>query len=78
MNFFLFERSSFHLNSIVNSVAMREFKVCLSAGLSIYLGYKSSENLSILTNFEYVFAVGNFTLCTKNCDHILGTFYKAI
>ena len=76
INFSLFERSPFHLGTIVNFVAMRECKVCLSVALSTCLGYKSSKNQSILMEFGYVFAVTNFCLYTKNCDNMLDTFYR--
>ena len=36
----LFERPSLHLGAIVHFVAARKFKVCLSVGLNICLGYK--------------------------------------
>ena len=44
MNISFFERSPFHLGTIVNFAAMKKFKVCLSVSLSIYLGYKPSKN----------------------------------
>ena len=67
-------RATLLLPNVINFVAMREFKVCLSVGLNICLGYKSRKNSSILTKFAYVFRVKNFRLCTKNCIHMLDNF----
>ena len=76
VNFPLFERSAFHLGTIVNFISMREFKVCMFIVLSICLGYKSTKNWSVLSKFGYVYALSNFSLCTENCDHMLDTFYR--
>ena len=74
--FSLLKRSPFHLDTIFNFVAIREFKVCLSVCLNVCLGYKSNKNWSILMKFGYAFAVSDFILCTKNCDCTLYTFYR--
>ena len=60
------EKSPFHLGTIVNFVAIRHYKICLSFCLIICLGYKSLKNLSILTKFGYVLAISNLSLSKKN------------
>ena len=74
--FSFFQRYPFELNTYFNFVTMREFKVCLSTGLRICLGYKSSKKRSILTKLGYVFAVSNFKLPTNICDLMLDTFLQ--
>ena len=71
--FFLLERFSYHLCTIVNFIAMRHLKV-LPFCWNIYLGYKSGNNWSVFTKIGYVFAVSNISLYTKNCDGILNAF----
>ena len=46
--------------------------------LNICLSYKSRKYWSILTKFEYFFAINNINLCTGNCCHMLDTFYRVI
>ena len=78
-NFFLcWKGLLFTLGTIVNFVAIRQFKVCLSVSQNICLGYKSRTNWSIIRKFGYVFAVSSLSLCTKNCDYMLDTFYRDI
>ena len=73
---FLLERSSFSGSTTVKSVAIRQFKVCLSVCLNICLGCKSCKNWSV-TKIGYVFHGSNLHMYTKNCEHILDTFCRA-
>ena len=60
------------------------YKCChpLIEGFSVYLnnslGCKSYKNWSIVTNIGYVFHGSNHSLYTKNCEHMLDTFYRAV
>ena len=51
-------------------------KVVLDYRDNIYLSYKSRKNRSIVTKFEYVFAMNNVSLYIKNHDRILDYFYR--
>ena len=65
----------FFLWKVSFSVCHAKISSFLSDNLNIFWGYKSSKNLSILTKFACVFSVNNLSLCTKNCDRMLDTFY---
>ena len=51
------------------------FIVWLSVCLNICSGCKLHKNWSLLTKFDYVFAVSDLSLCIKKCDCMLDIFY---
>ena len=77
--FFIIDRKKFpfYLNTIVNYLAVQQFRVCLPVCLNICLVYKLCKNLSILMKFGYIFAVSNLSLYTKNCDCKRDSLYRA-
>ena len=64
-------------STIIKSLAIRQFKVCLSLCLNICLCCKSCKNLSIVTKIGYFFHGSNLSLYTKNCERMFDIFYRA-
>ena len=72
---FSLERFCFPGGTVVHNIIIRLFKAYLSVWK--FLGHKLRKNLSILTNFGYVFHVNNLRSYTKNCNRMIDTFYRA-
>ena len=73
--FFLLERSSFSGGTIVKSVAIQQFKVCLS--VLIFVWAVNHVKIDQLKKIECVFHGSNPSLYIKNCERMLDTFYRA-
>ena len=77
INLFLFKRSRFYGDTIVNSVVMQQFAVCLSVYLCEHLfGLKTKWNWSVVTKFTHVYEVNNLILYIKNRNHTLNTSHR--
>ena len=70
-------RFCFPSGTIFHVVAIRNFKIWLSACLNVCFGSKSRKNWSNTMNFGYVFDANNLHSYTINCDYILHTLYRA-
>ena len=73
---FVLEKSPFHLGTIINFVAMWQYKICLSFCQNICLIYKSCKNWSIRIKLGHFLAVSNLSLYKKNCGCMVDTFYR--
>ena len=74
--FSFFWRNFFLGGQIINIVALRNFKVCMSVCGNICFDYKSRKNWCNAINFGYVFDVNYLLWNTKIRDCIFDTFYK--
>ena len=74
--YMLLKRSPFHLGTIINFVAMWQYKICLSFWQNICLIYKSCKNWSIRIKLGHFLAVSNLSLYKKNCGCMVDTFYR--